>query len=213
MRPRDDRRKLLLLLSTERYVPIEEIAAYLGTSKESAWTVISRLRARGVGIENVQGVGYRLNAKAPGYRRLPRAIARAQALAPGTPFGTELRVLRQQAGLSMTALARRAGMDPAHIQRAETRGIGVSREVVGAIADALDLGSEDRDRLLILAGYWPWSLDPTALDAVVSLARLLEDRPAAAKREAMVPAVRRLIAEGGALMVEHRRRGTGEGDG
>ncbi len=184
MRRRDDRRKLLVLLSTERYVSIEEIASYLGTSKESAWMVISRLRARGVGIENVHGVGYRVNAKASGYRRVPKAIARSQASAPATPFGTELRVLRQQAGLSMTALARRAGVDPAHIQRAETRGIGVSREVVGVIADALALGSEDRDRLLILAGYWPWRLDPTALDAVVSMARLLEDRSESVRQEA-----------------------------
>lgn len=35
----------------------------------------------------------------------------------------------------------------------------------------------------------------------------------APKREAMVPAVRRLIADGEVLMAEHRRRGTGEGDG
>ncbi len=77
-------------------------------------------------------------------------------------FGASVRALRQQAGLSLNELARRAGVDPAYIHRIEGRGAQrpplPRRAVVVAIAAALGSGPHQTDQLLALAGHTPAAL-------------------------------------------------------
>ena len=85
-------------------------------------------------------------------------------------FGPLLRDYRVRVGLSQNQLARRAGIDPAYVNRLERSGPdgGVPRRrVVLSLAVALELGPVDRERLLIAAGLCPESIarlgswDPT----------------------------------------------------
>ena len=85
-------------------------------------------------------------------------------------FGPLLRDYRVRLGLSQNQLARRAGIDPAYVNRLERSGPegGVPRRrVVLGLAAALELGPVDRERLLIAAGLCPESIarlggwDPT----------------------------------------------------
>jgi transcriptional regulator with XRE-family HTH domain len=88
-----------------------------------------------------------------------------------TVFGERLRAFRERAGLSQNRLARRAGIDPAYVNRLERSTVEDSRSptrrVVLALAAALSLGPADRDRLLVAAGLCPeavaklQSWDPT----------------------------------------------------
>ncbi len=85
--------------------------------------------------------------------------AEAMALA----FGAAVRLLRQQAGLSLNELARRAGVDPAYIHRIEaTRGAQrpplPRRAVVQSIAVALGSNARQTEQLLALAGHAPGAL-------------------------------------------------------
>src|SRR5689334_21969220 len=103
--------------------------------------------------------------------------AEAMALA----FGSTVRSVRQQAGLSLNELARRAGVDPAYIHRIEARGTKrpplPRRAVVAAIGAALGLDARRSDQLLALAGHTPAALlelggwDP----ALATVAELLAD--------------------------------------
>lgn len=96
-------------------------------------------------------------------------------------FGAAVRSLRQQAGLSLNELARRAGVDPAYIHRIEARGTHrpplPRRAVVQAIAAALGSSPRQADQLLALAGHTPAALlevggwDPT----LAAVAELLGD--------------------------------------
>ena len=67
------------------------------------------------------------------------------------PFGALLRSLRVRSGLSQNQLARRAGVDPAYVNRLEraspTSSSLPSRKVVLALADTLDAGPVDVERL------------------------------------------------------------------
>lgn len=67
---------------------------------------------------------------------------------------------RRRLGLSRAAAARRAGVDPAYLLRCERDAARCtpSRSVVEALATALELPPDERDRLLILAGYAPRAL-------------------------------------------------------
>lgn len=85
-------------------------------------------------------------------------------------FGPLLRDYRVRVGLSQNQLARRAGIDPAYVNRLERSGPdgGVPRRrIVLSLAAALELGPVDRERLLIAAGLCPESIarlgswDPT----------------------------------------------------
>ena len=85
-------------------------------------------------------------------------------------FGPLVREYRVRVGLSQNQLARRAGIDPAYVNRLERSGPdgGVPRRrVVLSLAAALELGPVDRERLLIAAGLCPESIarlggwDPT----------------------------------------------------
>jgi transcriptional regulator with XRE-family HTH domain len=91
--------------------------------------------------------------------------------AVGRPsFGALLRRLRQRAGLSQNALAKRAGLDASAINRLERGERGQTRrEAVEALAAALALAPAERDQLLAAGGHLPASLarlglaDPTLL--------------------------------------------------
>jgi transcriptional regulator with XRE-family HTH domain len=82
-----------------------------------------------------------------------------EAEAIALAFGATVRTLRQQAGLSLNELARRADVDPAYIHRIESRRTQrpplPRRAVVLAIAAALDSSPGQTDQLLALAGHTP----------------------------------------------------------
>jgi transcriptional regulator with XRE-family HTH domain len=71
-------------------------------------------------------------------------------------YGGLLRRLRAGRRLSGYAVARAAGLHPNLLARSEagTRPPDGPAEVL-ALARALGLGQEERDRLLVAAGYWP----------------------------------------------------------
>jgi transcriptional regulator with XRE-family HTH domain len=68
-----------------------------------------------------------------------------------TPFGSMLRQLRVDAGLSQNALARDAGIDPSYVNRCERGSRSPSRQVVLSLSRALDCTDVNRDALLIAA--------------------------------------------------------------
>ena len=78
------------------------------------------------------------------------------------PFGALLRSLRVRIGLSQNQLARRAGVDPAYVNRLEraapTSTSLPSRKVVMALADTVEAGPVDVERLLVAAGLCPESI-------------------------------------------------------
>ena len=78
------------------------------------------------------------------------------------PFGALLRSLRVRMGFSQNQLARMAGVDPAYVNRlerapAESSSLP-SRKVVLALADSLEDGPVDLERLLVAAGLCPESI-------------------------------------------------------
>ncbi len=79
-------------------------------------------------------------------------------IASESAFGALLREYRVRIGLSQNLLARRAGIDPAYVnrlERAPVDGAVPRRRVVLELAGALDLGPVDRERLLVAAGLCP----------------------------------------------------------
>lgn len=78
------------------------------------------------------------------------------------PFGALLRSLRVRVGLSQNQLARRAGIDPAYVNRLERAGPEStslpSRRVVLSLADVVEAGPVDVERLLVAAGLCPESI-------------------------------------------------------
>jgi transcriptional regulator with XRE-family HTH domain len=70
-------------------------------------------------------------------------------------FGQVLRTLRERAGLSQSALARRAGLDPSFVNRLESGQRGADRAVAEALIDGLGLAPADADRLLAAGGHLP----------------------------------------------------------
>jgi transcriptional regulator with XRE-family HTH domain len=78
------------------------------------------------------------------------------------PFGALLRSLRVRMGLSQNQLARMAGVDPAYVNRLERASAESSslpsRKVVLALADSLEAGPVDLERLLVAAGLCPESI-------------------------------------------------------
>jgi transcriptional regulator with XRE-family HTH domain len=105
----------------------------------------------------------------------------------GHPFGALLRSLRVRMGFSQNQLARMAGVDPAYVNRlerapAESTSLP-SRKVVLALADSLEAGPVDVERLLVAAGLCPesivrlggWDQSLGDIAAVLSDARLSSD--------------------------------------
>ncbi|MGE3910608.1 MAG: helix-turn-helix domain-containing protein [Chloroflexota bacterium] len=78
------------------------------------------------------------------------------------PFGALLRSLRVRMGLSQNQLARRSGVDPAYVNRLERANPDSSslpsRKVVLALAETLEAGPVDVERLLVAAGLCPESI-------------------------------------------------------
>lgn len=97
-------------------------------------------------------------------------------------FGSAVRALRLQAGISLNELARRAGVDPAYIHRIESRSSRrpplPRRAVVLAIAAALGSDARQSDQLLALAGHTPSALlELGGWDQTLAVvAELLSDR-------------------------------------
>src|SRR5215216_7177837 len=83
-------------------------------------------------------------------------------VAQAHPFGSLLRTLRVRIGLSQNQLARRAGVDPAYVNRLERAppesSSLPSRKVVLALAESLEAGPVDVERLLVAAGLCPESI-------------------------------------------------------
>lgn len=103
------------------------------------------------------------------------------------PFGALLRSLRVRSGLSQNQLARRSGVDPAYVNRLERASPGSSslpsRKVVLALAETLEAGPVDVERLLVAAGLCPeaivrlggWDASLGDIAEVLADARLSHD--------------------------------------
>ena len=84
-------------------------------------------------------------------------------------------VVTTQPVLSQTALAHKAGIDPAYVNRLEHGGQTPSRTVVLALAEVLDISQAQTDRLLFAAGLAPQEDWQTrAVKAEVRLATIRE---------------------------------------
>jgi|SRR5579884_1232541 len=91
-------------------------------------------------------------------------------------FGSLLRSYREKAGLSQSALARRAGLDPSFVNRLESGQRSAERSVAQKLVDALDLGHAESDRLLAASGYLPAAFEVIFQDPdLYSLIRSLAD--------------------------------------
>lgn len=89
-------------------------------------------------------------------------------------FSELLKLFRERAGVSQNGLADRSGKDPGTINRLESgKRLPSNREQILALADALDLGSADADRLASAAGFLPRSYD--AIDVGDSDLRLVAE--------------------------------------
>jgi transcriptional regulator with XRE-family HTH domain len=96
----------------------------------------------------------------------------------GSPFGTRLRQWRQRRGLSQLALAGRVGSTSRHISFLETGRSRPSRQMTLRLADALQVGRREANRLLHAAGlpatYPEAALEGAGLGAYrVTIQRLL----------------------------------------
>jgi PTS system nitrogen regulatory IIA component len=131
---------------------------------------------------------------------VPSTNAEIEVEAIALAFGATVRTLRQQAGLSLNELARRAGVDPAYIHRIEARGAQrpplPRRGVVLAIAGALGSSPSQTDQLLALSGHTPSVLfelggwDQT----LAAVAGLLTDRSLSGPAKAEFREMVRLLA-------------------
>src|SRR5581483_5341986 len=96
-----------------------------------------------------------------------------------TSYAGALRRLRTQRGLSQRALAAAIGVSQPLIVRTEK---GARQpdgpEEIDAVAGALQLGEEEHDQLLRLAGYWPSAFTALGPDdpTLGAVARALTDR-------------------------------------
>lgn len=89
---------------------------------------------------------------------------------PDPYFARLLVRLRRQRGLSQNQLARLAGVDPAYVNRIERERTGPpSRFVTICLWEALEVGPDDRERLLVAAGHCPQTiLDAGGWDAYLA---------------------------------------------
>ena len=136
-------------------------------------------------------------APGAGEGREARAASEArEALA----FGATVQAWRQQAGLSLNQLARRAGIDPAYVHRIESRALErpplPRRAVVLNIAAALGLDGRRTDELLTQAGYAPHAvLELGGWDeALATVADLLADPALSGPAKAEFREVLRILA-------------------
>ena len=77
-------------------------------------------------------------------------------------FAALLRDHRTAAGLSQTALARMAGLDPSYLSRLLNGTRAPSQETVDVLCFTLGLSRGERNRLTLAAGHLPVDLAETA---------------------------------------------------
>lgn len=82
----------------------------------------------------------------------PCLAASARAL---RPFGEQIREWRRRRALTQMELAMRADVSTKHLSFLETGRSQPSRAMLLRLAERLSLPREDRDRLLVAAGYAP----------------------------------------------------------
>jgi transcriptional regulator with XRE-family HTH domain len=91
------------------------------------------------------------------------------------PVGMLLRELREERGLSQFTLALQAEVSQRHLSFVETGRANPSPELIGKLADRLELPLRERNRLLLAAGHAPvyreTTLDAAELEAVRGAAR------------------------------------------
>ncbi len=91
------------------------------------------------------------------------------------PFGHHLRTWRTARQLSQEALAGRAGVSPRHLSFVENGRAQPSRELVVALAGALDVPLRDRNALLLAAGFAPaYAASPLDGDELRHLRRAID---------------------------------------
>jgi transcriptional regulator with XRE-family HTH domain len=76
-------------------------------------------------------------------------------VSPPTPLGALLREWRAARRMSQLALAEEAGMSARHLSYVETGKAQPSREVIGQLANALEMPLRERNALMIAGGYAP----------------------------------------------------------
>ena len=76
-------------------------------------------------------------------------------VSPPTPLGALLREWRTARRMSQLALAVEAGMSARHLSYVETGKSQPSREVIGQLANALEMPLRERNALMIAGGYAP----------------------------------------------------------
>ena len=86
-------------------------------------------------------------------------------------FPEMLHALRERDGMSQAELARSVGVNPPYISRAEGGKAPVSRAVADTMTVVFDLDTEDRDRFLIAAGFWPWMMRPKHVEQIIGAVR------------------------------------------
>ena len=126
-------------------------------------------------------------------------------------FGGLLRALRERAGLSQSALARRAKMDPSFVNRLESGQRSADRDVTEALCVALDLPPSEADRLLAAAGHIPTLYARVGLEdetlqlvAQVLASEWLDPADKAEYRQVVAVLSRRwLVAPGGSAPISH----------
>ena len=84
-----------------------------------------------------------------------RAAARKAQGGAGSAFGPLLRQWRARRRMSQLDLAAEAEISSRHLSFIETGRVGPSREMVGLLAQVLDVPLRDRNALLTAAGYAP----------------------------------------------------------
>lgn len=102
------------------------------------------------------------------FGQLLRRFRRSTVVTVVFPAGENL--IAKTGPLSQNELARRAGVDAALVHRIERDAAGRTRlETVEQLVRALDLDGDDRARMVIAAGYWPWLDDPSMAERVLAL--------------------------------------------
>ena len=128
------------------------------------------------------------------------AVVELEAEAIALAFGATVRALRLQAGLSLNALARGAGVDPAYIHRMEARAGKrpplPRRAVVLSIAAALRSDARQTEQLLALAGHAPAVLLELGGwdNTLASVAELLADASLSGPAKAEFREIVRILA-------------------
>ena len=114
-----------------------------------------------------------------------------------TAFAALLQRLRQAAGLSQRALAKRCGLTPAYLSLLEAGRRTPERPTVERVAGALDLSEPERVALILSAGYAPAGGMPEAQRGpLADVEALLDDPDFTPQQRALMATLVRAYAEG-----------------